>query len=662
MYSVYLDSVLITDPVGGIDDFVLTLERTFDTDNLFREFTETTLTFTGEAFNYLCQVLQSEYCAKVPIIVEINGEQIFEGQIIVSFGTINFTKRTFETQIVDTSYRGLIRERIKNEINLNSILTVGCEPLTPLPVLTLPMYDVNNNFVTNIQAYKVYDVFTFLIASISDNQVAFQSNFLQTIPYAITTGWNISQKDNALPFRLYPTISFEKIYSIFRSLLTLYGSIEIIAGQPTLILEPESYFFQNTSSSYQIAELPHDTTIEVDEERIYSVVRIGTSEYDDESTNNAFPNLKVNGWGERTLNTCGCVFDKDNVEDYTVDWIIDSGKILDTLSDQDGQDDIYIIQLDPLTGNTPLFLENSANGKYYYNSSLRNEIVALLWSVLFNNCVYSTRTSDNSFRSIASPPDPPYPSPLPDDIQFIEAGPCNLTPFSTSLWMFYPQLQYDTYGGVQTINNNQPCNGGVLDRHTVYECQNFGQFAFTASRTVDTLYSFPNTFTIDFGLAISISVYQDNTFGTIIHTSTTIDSFTASSTNFFTGFTKTLTVNTPILNLEPGNVARVSFLVSALPDAPLSTNITTVFLSGIFESNDELLACSDIREEGNRIPYLMKFEHPICKSDYNLINANRRNYVEVAGNKGWVKRLDYNPKGIGTFELLLEEFNSCCNE
>ena len=87
MYSVYLDSVLITDPVGGIDDFVLTLERTFDTDNLFREFTETTLTFTGEAFNYLCQVLQADYCAKVPITIEINGEQIFEGQIIVSFGT-----------------------------------------------------------------------------------------------------------------------------------------------------------------------------------------------------------------------------------------------------------------------------------------------------------------------------------------------------------------------------------------------------------------------------------------------------------------------------------------------------------------------------------------------------------------------------------------------
>ena len=662
MYNVYLDSILITDPVGGIDDFVLTLERTFDSDNLFREYTETTLTFTGEAFNYLCQVLQSDYCAKVPITVEINGEQIFEGQIVVSFGTINFTKRTFETQIVDTSYRGLIRERIKNEINLNSILTVGCDPLTPLPVITLPMYDVNNNFVTNIQAYKVYDVFEFLLSSISDNQVALQSNFLQTIPYAITTGWNISQKDNALPFRLYPTISFEKIYSIFRSLLTLYGSIEVIAGQPTLILEPESYFFQNTSSSYQIAELPHDTTIEVDEERIYSVVRIGSSEYDEESTNNAFPNLKVNGWGERTLNTCGCVFDKDNVEDYTVDWIIDSGKILDTLSDQEGQDDIYIIQLDPSTGNTPLFLENPANGKYYYNSSLRNEIVALLWSVLFNNCVYSTRTSDNSFRSIASPPDPPYPSPLPDDIQFIEAGPCNLTPFSTSLWMFYPQLQYDTYGGIQTINNNLPCNGGVLDRHTVYECQNFGQFAFTASRTVDTLYSFPNTFTIDFGLAISISVYEDNTYATVIHASTTIDSFTASSTNFFTGFTKTLTVNTPILNLEPGNVVRVSFLVSALPDAPLATNITTVFLSGIFESNDELLACSDISEEGNRIPYLMKFDHPICKADYDLINANRRNYVEVAGNKGWVKRLDYNPKGIGTFEILLEEFNSCCNE
>ena len=661
MYSVYLDSVLITDPVGGIDDFVLTLERTFDSDNLFREFTETTLIFTGEAFNYLCQVLQADYCAKVPITVEINGEQIFEGQIIVSFGTLNLTKRTFETQIVDTSYRGLIRERVKNEIALNSILTVGCEELDPLPVIDIPMVDINNNFVRNVQAYDVYEVFKFLVASISDNQVAFQSTYLQQIPFAITNGYNVSGTDNGIPYKQYPLISFEKLYQVFRNLRTLYASLEVIAGQPTIIMEQEGYFFENTASGYNITEYPHDTTITVDEERIYSVVEIGSEDFDNESTNNAFSNLKVNGWSKRKLNTCGCVFDKDNVEDLTVDWIIDSGKIMDTLANQDSEDEIFIIQIDQLTYPLPLVLENVENGKWFYNSSLRNEIVSILWSVQFNNCVYSGRVADNSFKAIADPGPPPYASPLPEDIQFIISGACNQIPFTTSLWMNYPQIQYDTYGGLQIINNNLPCNGDAYNRHKVYECQNFGQYAFTASREIDTLYSFPNTFTIDFGLAIAIIIYQDDTFATVIDSYVTTESFTASSTNFFTGFNKTLTVNTPILTLTPGNVVRVSFLVSAASPNPLTTNITTVFLSGVFQSNDELLACSDITIDGNRIPYLMTFEKEMCKSDYDLLNANRRNYIDINGYKGWIKKLDYNPKGVGTFELLTEQI-PCCNE
>ena len=657
MYSVYLDSILITDPVGGIDDFVLTLERTFDSDNLFREFTETTLTFTGEAFNYLCQVLQADYCAKVPITVEINGEQIFEGQIIVSFGTLNLTKRTFETQIVDTSYRGLIRERVKNEIALNSILTVGCEELDPLPVIDIPMVDINNNFVRNVQAYDVYEVFKFLVASISDNQVAFQSTYLQQIPFAITNGYNISGTDNGIPYKQYPLISFEKLYQVFRNLRTLYASLEVVAGQPTIIMEQEGYFFENTSSGYTLTEYPHDTTITVDEERIYSVVEIGSEDFDNESTNNAFSNLKVNGWSKRRLNTCGCVFDKDNTEDLTVDWIIDSGKIMDTLANQDADDEIFIIQIDQPTYPLPLVLENVENGKWFYNSSLRNEIVSILWSVQFNNCVYSGRVADNSFKAIADPGPPPYASPLPDDIQFITAGPCNEVPFTTTLYMFYPQTIYDTYSGIQTINNNLPCNGGVLDKHTVYECQNFGYYAFKARRKVNLSYEVPDD--IDFLLNITISIYQDNTYTTLLYAYPYSESFTGASGE--QTYERSLLVETPVLELSPGNVARVTFTVSTSSVGSVGDNVVTLFLDGEFESNDPLLACFDVPTDGNRIPYLVTFEKEMCKSDYDLLNANRRNYIDINGYKGWIKKLDYNPKGVGTFELLTEQI-PCCNE
>lgn len=664
MYSVYLDGNLVNDPVIGIEDFTLTLERTFDSDNIFREFSESTLTFTGDGYNYLCAQLKNDYCAKVDLQVDIYGETIFEGQIVVSFGTVNFTKRTFETQIVDTSYRGLIRERVKNEISLNSILTVGCEPLTAIPIITLPMYDVNKAFVANVQCYKVYDVFKYLIDAISDNQVALQSNALQNIPYVITTGWNLSSTGNGLPYKLFPEVSFEKLFKNFRSLLTLYASLEIIGGVPTIIIEQESYFFENNPSGYQIADLPYDLNLSVDESRIYSIVEIGSEDYDENDTDyNALNNLKVYGWGKRTLNTCGCVFDKDNTEDLTVDWVIDSGRIMKVLDSNEGSDDIYIIQLDVSNPAEPFMLQDNVTNKWFYNSSLRNEIVALLWSTQFNNCVYTTRTSDNSFRTIANPPPPPYPPPLPADLQFLIAGPCTDVPFNSAIWMYYPQLQYDVYNGVATQNNNLPCAGGVLPKHTTYEAQNFGIYAFTASREISTLYATPLPGeSIRFILTIGIIVYSDNTFSTPIHTSVTTDDFIVSNTVFPTGFAKTLTVNTPILNLQPANIARVYFNVQTIQQTgAYNGNINTLFAGGLFESNDDLLACADLDVEGNRIPYLMKFDHPMCKADYDFINANRRQYLEVGGYKGWVKRLDYNPKGIGTFELLTEEI-PCCDE
>lgn len=662
MYSVYLDSILLNDPVGGIEDFTLTLERTFDSDNIFREFSESTLTFTGDGFNYLCSKLKEDYCSKVAIQVDIYGQSIFEGEIVVSFGTVNYTKRTFETQIVDTSYRGLIRERTKNDINLNSILSVGCQPILPIPTIDLPLYDVDNNYVRNATVFNVYEVFKFLVASMSDNQVAFQSTYLQSIPFAITTGWNLSGTSNALPFRIYPEISFEQLYKTFRNLRTLYASLEIIAGQPTIVMEQEGYFFENSASGVTLSDIPYNTEISVDESRIYSVVEIGSDDYDNKDTdNNPFDNLKINGWAKRRLNSCGCIFDSDNTEDLTVDWTIDSGKITKAIVDTDAEDEIFIIQLDPANTSQPFRLQNTVNNKWYYNSSLRNEIVSILWSVQFNNCIYSTRTSDNSFRTVAAPPPPPYPSPLPDDIQFlIASSTCTELPMLTGIWMYYPQVQYDTYSGIGVQNGNEPCAGGILPKHTTYECQNFGVYAFTASREISTLYATLIGSTIDFDLIISINVYEDSSFSNLLYVKNEIDSFTASSTNFPSGFVKTLTVNSDSLLLAPGNVVRVLFSVIAnLSSGTFSGNINTVFTNGVFQSNDELVACSDIPPEGNRIPYIMKFEQPMCKDDYDLINANRRNYIDIAGYKGWVKRLEYNPKGIGTFELLTEEIPCC---
>jgi hypothetical protein len=118
-------------------------------------------------------------------------------------------------------------------------------------------------------------------------------------------------------------------------------------------------------------------------------------------------------------------------------------------------------------------------------------------------------------------------------------------------------------------------------------------------------------------------------------------------------------VNTSFVTLSPGNIVRIIGTYSAVSSRP---NVATVpiFRNGIFQTNDELIACNSIQDEGDKYPYIIAFQKQICQSEYDLINANRRNYIDINGYKGYVKRLNFKPNGLSEFELLTSEI-PCCN-
>jgi hypothetical protein len=654
VYSYTLDGITFSDPLGNVGDFTLTLERTFEDENLFREFSELSLIFTGRAYGYLCRKLQEDYCAKTSFELTIGNNMVYRGQIIASFGSINYTQGTYETQVVDTSYRGLIRERIRNDINLASTISVNCSPITPLPILNLDFFEPDGDPVAwQVRCYNVLDCLRLIIDVISDGTVDVQSAYLTANPYVITNGYNLGNNAGASLNRRYPVLSFERLYGELRKALALYASLEIISGTPTIIIEPESYWFEDAPNGFSIADFPYGMTINVDEDRIYSLSKIGSSDVDVDSDFNPFDNQRLDGWLLRTYNTCGCIFDRDNEQNLEADFIYDSGKIFKALVDRDETDDIYMIEIDPATNQPAKYLRVPTINVFYYNDTLRNKNIAQRWADIFLNCAYDDRVSDVSFRAEATfqEGDPPSCN--------IQVFPTEPTPISCSGFMLYPTVDYDTFNGLSEPANSGCIVGSILgcgkSRFTIPVG---GGYAFIASR--DYNFSFPiltGSDTVIFDFLFIIRAYDS--VGAIKFSSPTLETIIANAPQ--ANISGTISNFSPLWNLVSGDYVEVIWSMQ-VNSSPSGKNIFGTFGFGEFKNNDELMACFDINPQGERIPYLIEATVPMCDADYRLITGNRRGYVDLKGIKGWVKRLEYTPDKLGVMQLLTSEIPCCLEE
>lgn len=654
MYSYTLDGITFKDPVDGIDEFVLTLERTGGSDNLFREYAETSLTFYGSAYCYLCDKLAGDYCAITAIDIYFDGVLVFEGNIVASFGRMNFNKKAYETQITDRTFRGLIAARAKNEVRLDSIVTVSCLDLTPINELMLEYINFDGTIAGDRLSFDVLDVLRFVVSSISDNVVSVQSAYLTNNPYVITTGFNLANTAGLTSFKKYPLVTFEQVYSELRKRFALYASFEIIAGVPTIIFEPENFWFENAAAPYSLADIPFDLEIAVDEDKIFSISKIGNTDVDIDSAFNPFINNKVDGWQEVTFNTCGCIAPlTDNSEqDLTTNWIHDSGQIFEVIQNAKNESKIFILEILPLTGD-PAIYPIVPTTNFYYNEKLRNKNIAINWSSIYLNCSYLFRSNDArlfAFNQVVVG-DPPNCN--------LQTFPTQATPISASGGMRYLNVNEDSVNGLALVSNAGAQIGSVglpcANEKSRYTIQIAGAYSFRASRLFTFQFAIPTGNTLTFDLLFIIRAY-DSANNIKSNTSELLQS------SFITGqtlWTNTAQVITPLIDLIPGDYVEVSLTFQA-QSSGASINVQGLFGDGEFRTNDDLMSCSEVPVEGNRIPYLLEFSTPLCKSEYDLINVNRSRYITLGALKGWLKKLDFDPKGIGTFTLLTDQI--ICND
>lgn len=663
MYSYTLDGVPYdaeVSPLGGVTDIQRTITRNIkgtDSDNILRKQLQGTVTLCNQAFNYFCSRLQNGVCTPVEIVIyDENGDVFYSGTIYGYMGNLDLFKRTVEVEVKDTSWSSILRNRTKQEVWIRSERTIGCEPIDRCRYRFFEFgTEIPTGTYTGLRlGFNVLEVLDYVANFLTDNQVGVVSNYLQTNEYAIFTS-KVMNTDTITPpgfvsfltdEEIWPIISFDTLFTELRKKLGLYIMVENTMSGIQLRIEDEAYFY-GSSTLLTIPEIQESTKIRTDVDRLTAIVKVGQSdtELKADTPLEFYKERRFYSWLEDTFNSCTCESDKDNELDLISDFVIDSNQIYEALNGFDYGDRLFLVHSNiqlPFSNAVQTF--DGANGFNYFNDTLRNPNVITNWGTYLENCIYDVRQSGVQFELQCNP--------LIDGFACVQSPFAGNTPRSVLGYQTYidPQdVVVDTDNGYPT-DISKPTDlipGGSfgykipVEGYYIFEAQGYWELIVTG--TVDTA-----------SCTISIVVYSDDTGTTEIYRKDETESFanTGSLVNV------QQYVLSDFIQLPAGAVVVVE--LSSFVDNSVVKSVAQTFQKDFFRFSDAI-NCFDIPNQSNTYPFIYTLEYPICKSDFDLIDADKKGKVNFAGIDTWIKSVSQKITGETTFELLSNEI-ICCNE
>lgn len=644
MYSYKLDDINFFDEINGIDSISRTISRGWNgtgIDNVLRKRTESTLTFTGEAYQYL-EAKFANICESTNIkIYDSIGNIFIEGTIYAFMCTFNITKGECETQIKDTAWSSLLIDRADINVFIKAVKSYDCTvDITPPSPLALEFFDNVGNIVSPYKkGYNVLDILQFIVNFNTSNQMTVVSNYLTTNKYAIVYG---AELGNALGVTRDFSLSFSDVFNNLRKLLNLY--IKVDAN--TIYIEPEIDFFGGITS-YSLAELPFNTTKEIDVSRLISAVKLGDNKEPSEDYTSNLPFFN-NRWNELQLGNCSCAFDKDNELDLSPTFVINSDVIMDCLANGKFETDFFLIELNG-SSNPAQFFQVPFIARWY-NDSLRNNNVLANWETYLLNCIANT-SENNLLRAVGVP--------------FTNNQSFNLifdnfvfNRLSCSLFIKYPTVQLDALNAVQQLPQGAVC-GSVAQDFTTYTIAINGKYAFRATKIFKWDTKSGTFATVD--RTLRIKVYSDFTLTTVLFTASEIQTNVVIPPNGLPNnpfyYPDSMEVTSPIWTLAPGNVVLVEFVYNVVIGAPLSISI----VDGFFEYASELLQCeNEIPPSQSNYPFKYTFDSPLCNADFESIDDAKEDIISVYGEDCYISEVTQDIKGGANFVLISNtNFTKC---
>ena len=669
LYSYTINGIEFSDPLSGAIESSEILERLFNDgsiDKNTRVYNNAQLGFTGSAYGYICSLMNS-VCFKFEISITNFEGMTINGTFFSYMVNIDMTRKIASTQIKDTSWSSILRNRTGLSIYMGTDVTISCDPIEPLEKFSVPMFDVDGVVTTNPNfryGFDALEVLNFLVKYLTDNVMSVVCPFLEDNPVAIFNAQALQPNSAFIPaerlsnFQIYPKASLDEILTPLRKQY----------GLDMDIVDNVIYLFPNSESSIDtsildLGELPFDATMKIDSSRLYSSVKVGSTgeefDFKDEDSTQfiAFPESYSNGFSEVELNNCNCELDKENTLDLSYDIITDTNVIHKALYTEDYlTEGIVFVEAYWYNENFlyPKKFYSTATGKYYYNEGLRVTNIIERWNDIIINCLKIVSPFDEIYRSVCTETYIPLGSECENNYNLFLDGDGNYKGFL--YWIDPNQTtpppanpdNIDTFNGwINTPGlgeHEQALDGG----YSGYVIPFSGWYAFTATAFFAT--SIPrNSLDVNY----SIVVYEDNTLTNEIYRKTVFKSYgsVASVSDYFA-------ITSDAIFLDGGNCVLVQTEIEVDSDTPQIGQM--VWEGNEFYYDTGKLSCITLEESDTLQPFLYTFNMPLCLEDYNIIKGNRRYALTVEGVKMWVSKIE---RGLDrTMNLILSSNDVICKD
>jgi hypothetical protein len=637
MMQFLLDNIEFTSPKGW-EDIETSIKRDFQYNSVLAN-QDTEVDFTGDAYNYLYNKLQTDgFCTRIRFEIRnsidgITYNTLLRGNLFLSDIQFNERTCTATVKIEDNSYYAMIN----NNKSLSTALESG-RSKNGVSIPVPPVYQVDfQNIVSlipiaqaNVNCYRVYDAFEYLIRFMSDGRLQFASDYLQTTSFTdplegsllgfgwkglcITTGINIRVGTTVNDFS-QSLFSFDDLFNEINRRIPLVLIVENPYSEtPTIRIENRDY--QYTNANIFTASDVYEVISKVDTKSIYAKVNVGSSVVDNQGL---FPEqIHFFGFGPEEYIVQGeCNI--DTALELGTDWVTSSNVIAQSLNGaQDYDSNLFLIETEYFTATTGETWNFNNLGLinppvyYYYNTNLTNSYILSRYrgGIPGDLAQFTGVKGDGEFQAN---------EPTSYNVGVLTA-------------MSFTNVVFN--------------NAGFWDGNDKYTTTLAGVFTFNLRGSVtSTGFTTP---TQSSTVALFAFIYDAG--GTIQSNALIGYLSTASQSSPTDSFNKTTQ-----LILNDGWSVRFYAQKAASPGvtATIQTNSSIECLDnsiggGIFVTVDN----ADIPI------YLYEMEYPMCQDDFDIIMANTVGTVQfnMSGQpvrRGWISELTFNhTRGVATIKLI----------
>lgn len=409
----YLDNNLIQDEPSG--NITTTIKRDSQLGG-FLITNDAKLKWEGDGFDYIQSVIESEgFCGEIDCRIddECNGERvnIFGGKIFI----LEIEKSSnciITAPLQDNSFHARINKNRSIEVSIDTVTSKNGVAIAAAKENDMTMFAPSTGLglASTRRGWRAYDIFTNLVAFMSDGEVEFDSQLFGLTGefggLSFTTGQELSFPTTGEAIKT----SFAKFFDEVKKKINVTIYIDTTGVKPVLRIESYNDLF--TDTIVKRLENIESIKYKVDTDKLISIISVGSDKVTDVAVgggvsfveSNVYQTFKTEDY--TTLGQCN----KDAKLDLVSSFVISSNTIEDCLINGAGANystDIFFIDCDTVVDAGTSYTSIAKRGDpfgvappYFYNIRLFNSEVLARWSRLIPNSITSFQGSvNNEFRA-----------------------------------------------------------------------------------------------------------------------------------------------------------------------------------------------------------------------------------------------------------------------